>query len=300
MPPIRAPNRAAWMKEYNARQRARKRMQRKKAARVIQRKWRKKRYVPKKPLSVGTEVYQCRLGTQTTTLSANAGGQSQGPKNSLLLQPALFHGSSTIVDSEGSPYSVQGAFIKPVYGWNTKIRISFSNIASHADNKAGLLLRLHHGVVKVAMNKTAFSFSNHAAFASAASSECLRQLYDSNITSDFLEYSQKNRDVKINGSFIVKPNRNQMIRVDELVTTNTVPSTTDTVKSYNSPPPKCYTINHPVPKMKTRIQKDSTSPHFPMPLHLWMPFVLLTCDQLTGNSGHFDVEHSSRMYFTDN
>lgn len=270
------------------------------AATKIQRAFRKKRFVPKNPISAGTEVYQCRLAKQTSALSASAGSQASGPKNSLLLQPAMFHSASTIVDSNGHQFSILGTFIKPVYGWTTKVRISFSNIANHADNKAGLLLRLHHGVVKVAMNKTAFAFSNHAAFASAAVGEANRQLFDSNVTSDFLEYVKQNRDVQVNGSWIVKPNRNNMIRVDSLVHTNTVPSTTDTISSYNTPPPKTYTINHPVPKMKTRIQKDGTSPHFPMPTYLWQPFVLLTCDQLTANSGHFDVEHSSRLYFTDN
>lgn len=259
-----------------------------------------KRVVPRKPISAGTECYQMRLAKQTSTLTNNAASQAGGPKNSLLLQPAGFHGSTTITDGDGNPYSILGNFIKPVYGWITKVRVSFQNIASHADNKMGLVLRLHHGVVKVAMNKTAFSFSGHSAFASAASGEVLRQLYDSNITSDFLDYTKKNRDVKINGSFIVKPNRSNMIRTDYLAVTNTVPSTTDTIKSYNAPPPKEYVIHHPVPKMKTRIQKDGTAPHFPMPLHLWMPFTILTCDQLTGNSGHFDVEHSSRLYFTDN
>lgn len=302
MPPIRAKNRAAWMKEYNARQNARKRLGQKKAARVIQRKWRKTRKVNRRPISYGTEIYQFRLATQSTTLSQNAGSGILGPKNSVILLPAFFSQHTTSCDSNGTAYLPSGSWLKPVYSFTTKVRVSFENITNHADNKAGLNLRCIHGMIKVPISKAAAGsgWGSQALFEAQVLTVIKENLYESNVVSDPLEYSQKNRNVHIAGRFDVKPNRNNMIRVDSLVHTNAVPSTTDTISSATYPPPKVYTIKHVTPPNKTRLAFTADSAKFPVPEQLWLPFTMFACPQLTSNSGHFNIDHSSRMYYTDN
>ena len=99
-------------------------------------------YKPKKPISLGTEVYQFRLATQSTTVPALAASEANGPKNSKILLPAGFSQHTTCVDSSGATYTVQGHFLKPCFDWTSKLRISFHNIAHHSDNQGGLNLRL--------------------------------------------------------------------------------------------------------------------------------------------------------------
>lgn len=274
------------------------------AAHTIQRAFRKKRFVPKKPISVGTEIFQFRLATQSSTVAYQAASESDGPKNSKILMPAGFSQHTTCVDSDNANYTLHGHFLKPVYDYVTKLRVSFKNIAHHSDNQAGLNLRVYHGYIKMSENKiTSGSVpSSQAAFESTCLSAIKQELFKSNVTSDPLEFERKNRNVVVLGSFDVRPDRRRMIRMDGItsVTTVTPPGTeTGSFKSYNVPPPKVYTIKHMTPKMKTRIEKAADH-SFPCLTNLWIPWVMLASPQLTSNSGHFDVEHSSRMYFTDN
>lgn len=271
------------------------------AAMKIQRAFRKKRYVARKPISVGTEVYQIRLASQSANLVAVSGSTTNGPANSLIMLPAFFSQHSTCVDSNGTAYTPTGNWIKPVYSHTTKLRVSFDQITNHDDNKGGLNLRIIHGFVKIPTSKavSGAGWASQAAFETEVLKIIKENLFESNVVSDFLEYSQKNRNVHIAGRFDVKPNRTNMIRVDSLVHTNAVPSTTDTISSATYPPPKCYTIKHVLPPNKTRLAFASDH-SFPLPENMYLPFVMASCAQLTGNSGSFKCEHSSRMYFTDN
>ena len=261
------------------------------------RKFQKKKpmYKPRKPIAMGVETYQFRLAAQSTTLTANVASADNGPKNSLICLPAGFSSATTCVDSNGDSYTVQGNFIKPVYQYSMKCKVDFSGIVHHADNAAGLNLRCHHGLVKVTANsETVAGWSNQASFQAAILALIKEHLYESSISSDYLEYSKRNRHIKVNGSFDVVPDRRRMIRMDMLETAGT-----GKLNSVNTPPPKCFTVTLPTPKMKTRVAKTADSAKFPILENLWIPWVLFTCDQLTSNSGHFNVHYSSRMYFTD-
>ena len=255
----------------------------------------KPRFVPRKPIAMGVETYQFRLGSQSATLTSNSSSADNGPKNSLICLPAGFNSATTCVDSNGESYTVQGNFIKPVYAYTMKCKVDFSGIVHHADNVSGLNLRCHHGLVKVTANsETVAGWSNQSSFQAAILALIKEHLYESSISSDYLEYTKKNRHIKVNGSFDVVPDRRRMIRMDMLETAGT-----GKLNSVNTPPPKCFTINLPTPKMKTRVAKTGDSAKFPILENLWLPWVLFTCDQLTSNSGHFNVHYSSRMYFTD-
>ena len=269
-----------------------------KAAQTIQRKFRQKRYVPKKPISQGTEVFQYRLSPQAAvSLQAIAASNTNGPKNSFVFLPAGFSQHSTMTDNAGSAYTLHGSFLKPVLGWVSKFRVSFDAIANHADNKQGLNLRCHHGVMKITATKFSDSpnaYGSQEEFEDDCMVAVKAELFQHNLCADHLEYAQKNRNIKVNGSFAVRPNRNSMIRMDM-----TEDSATSSLNSFNVPPPVLLTINHPVPKMKTKIAR-TTDTSFPVLTNLWVPWVCFTCEQLTSNSGHFKIEQSSRMYFTDN
>jgi hypothetical protein len=263
-----------------------------KAALQIQRQFRKTRYVPKKPIALGVECYQIRLAAQSTTLSQNAGSALLGPKNSTIMLSGMFHASHTVTDSSGAPYVIDGNWMKFVYGNTSKVRITFNNIAFHADNKQGLNLRFHHGLLKVTPDKFNATLTTQADWVAAIEVELRKQLYESDMCADFLDYSLKNRNIKLLNSFDVKPNRNHMIRKDEEMGT-------DHIKDFSSPPPVTFKINHPTPQMKTRVAYTADTNPVPVPHNLWVPFMVASCSQMTSNSGSFNIEYTSRSYFTD-
>lgn len=256
----------------------------------------KPRFVPKKPIAMGVECYQFRLSTQSTTLSANTGSVVNGPANSEICLPAGFSANTVCTDSNGTLYNISGSWLKPVYNYTTKVKVDFSGIVKHADNVSGLNLRCHHGLIKMTAVKAieGSGWGSQANFQTEVLKLIKENLYESNISADYLDYSQKNRNVKVIKSFDVVPDRRRMIRMDMLED-----SSTGSLTSVNTPPPKCFTIHHPCPRMKTRVAKTSDSAAFPVLENLWIPWVMLTCSQLTTNSGHFNVDYSSRMYFTD-
>jgi hypothetical protein len=156
--------------------------------------------------------------------------------------------------------------------------------------------------MKIPMGKlnSGHVYATQADFEAAVFVALKKELFNSNITSDYLDFDQANRNIKVFSSFNIRPNRNNMILQDTINTTNVIPSTTDTTKSFTVPPPKTFSVFHTVPKLKTKVARATGGASGAMfPVNLWVPFTMFTCQQLTANSGHFNIEHSSRMYFTD-
>lgn len=270
---------------------------------VAQKKRRKKPlYKPKKPLSRGTEVIKLTVPPQAAvSLSNNTASAVNGPKNSQIFLSSLWSQHTTFKDSNDADYTPKGAWVKMVYGSKSKFRITFNTLAHHTDNHGGLNLMCHHGICKVPMEKSnsGHSYATAAEFETAVLVLLKKELYNSGITSDFLNYEKQNRNIQIKNSFRIRPSRNDMLMQDGIMTTATVPSTTDTFKSAAFPPPRLITINHSVPKAKTKLARHQGQNYATLPVNLWIPFTLFTCEQLTANSGHYSIEYSSRSYFTD-
>lgn len=261
------------------------------------RKFQKRKFVkkkplfkPRKPVSLGTEVYQLWVEGVNRNLVYNAGSATNGPKSSQLILPAGFDSTSKCQDGNGTLTVPKGAFIKPVYSWTTKLRISFNHISKHLTT--GAICRVHHGVMKIAPDKFNADTASQATFEAAVLVQLKKELFESEISADYLAYAKKNRNIKVNGSFVVRPSRDHMIRDDHSL------ATANEQLSQSFPPPRCYTINHPVPKMKTRVVVESQTPA--ALLHnLWVPWTMISCERLNSDSGYFLIENSSKMYFTD-
>lgn len=253
----------------------------------------KVKMVPRKPIAYSAEVFQLRLGQVDQQLSVMAGSATNGPKNSVILIGAGIHHTTTCCTSEGATHNVLSNWIKPVYGWSSKCRLDFSGLAEHADTYKGMKFRVMYGICKITPDKYNASTSSLSAFEASVLAELKKELYESEISSDYLEYTRKNRNIRIDGKFDVKPNL------------NSAPSEPHLTSMHNViyAPPKCFTIRHPIPKMKCRVKTIShgTSPVITQPVldHVWTPWVLVMSDQLTANTGHVNVSHTSRMYFTD-
>lgn len=240
------------------------------------------------PAAYNVEVKHWELANYSTDFRDNAATTSK-PKNTLVLVPCI--------SKTGPVSSVDGNWCTPKF-LTSKLRISFNDIVpDHADSAQGFKLRVHVGQLRMSAFKAqigAQSFATTDLWLDAVSDLIKQNLVDSNLTSDFMEYAQRNRNIQILSSWLVKPNRNASIRKAVM------PATTG--ENYTAPPPVCYNIKHRIPLFKTRINKPfniTLQPDAQCLDNIFIPFITLTCDQLTANTGTFKVEHSSRFYFTD-
>lgn len=257
----------------------------------------KTRFVPKKPISIGTEVLRLNLQKQAAvSLQHQAGTALLGPANSKIFLPAMWNQHTTQTDSAGTTYNLNGNFMKPVYSHTCRFRVSYNHITNHADNYQGLNLYCIQGLVMTTMDKVnaGHVYSTLADFETAVLTEIKKTVFESGGAglSDPLDYVSKNRNIKILKNFQIKPRRNDMILNDHTL------ASAGKQLQLSFPPPNVITLTHPTPSRKTRVQKDSNAQA--IPVNLWLPFTMFVCPQLTANSGHFAIEHSGRMYFTDN
>ena len=236
-----------------------------KGKKVVRKK--KVKMVPRKPIAYSAEVFQLRLGEVNQSLAVLSGSSSNGPKNSIILLPAGVHHGTTCTTSEGITHNIHSNWLKPVYGWSSKVRLDFSGLAEHVDTFKGMKFRVIYGMCLIAPDKYNATTSSLSGFEAAVLSELKKELYESEISSDYLEYTRKNRNIRIDGKFDVKPNLNSAParRFDD--------PAAHTTQSYA--PPRCFTIRHPVPKMKCRVSTltHGVSPQITQPIlnHLWTP-----------------------------
>lgn len=246
------------------------------------------------------EIFQCRLAPQNIHAVANTASAQNGPKNTTVILPAMWNQHSTWVDSEGGAMTPAGSWVCPKY-LKTKLRISFDKIiASDLKSNEGFNISVTVGRLCSTGEKFGANAANAAGFETSVLTELRKQLFESNLSSDHLAFEKKNRQIKIDGSWKVKPSRDQAVRMCFHNGTGNV--------SYSCPPPKEYTVQHKLYTAKTKV--DKTTPAHPLPMNLWIPFILVQCDELHGawqdehsanhpGTGYLDVDYSSRAYFTD-
>jgi hypothetical protein len=161
-------------------------------------------------------------------------------------------------------------------------------VANHADSAKGFILRMHTVSLKITPSKFNARHDSLANFAADCEAQVLLQLRNSSMNSDFLEYSRKNRDIQIIKTEDIKPSRDHAIVKSSVFN--------DPNETYSAPPPVCKTVNHKIAKLKTRVEHSTQGK---VPVNLWVPCVVFTCDNLTANTGTFTIEQSSRTYYQD-
>lgn len=244
-----------------------------KAAQTIQKYQRGRR--ARAALQYNVEMHQWSLEGYQTSMSHNGASAVLGPKNTKIFLPAGFH-------EDTLNQAANGVWMCPKF-LKSKLTVSFDNLAVHADTH-GLTARLYHGRVKITLAKVGAgaTMNNQAAFAAECLTIIKRELFDSEYSSDFLDFKQKNRNIKIDGKWNIVPNQNQIAHASG---------------SWVAPM-KHYNVQHVVPKIKTRVELG-TLDHKPLLMNLWIPFIAVSCDTLTANTGTLDIGHSSKLYYTD-
>ncbi len=230
-----------------------------------------------------TEIFQYTLAPQSANFAAVAASAIQSANTKVFLG-ALYNRNTTQLEQ-----AVRGDWICPKF-YTDKYRINFDGIVQdHADSAAGFLLRMHVVQVKIAPNKVPVATDTQANWATEIEALVNREVASSNITADFLEFAKANRNIRVISTETIRPNRNQMIRKNLQVGT--------VGENYSCPPPVCKTVRHQIPQFKQKLNANgSVSPKLEQS---YVNAVVFTCSQLSTNTGHFQIEHSSKFYFTD-
>lgn len=241
-------------------------------------------YVPR-AYNVETKIIE--LPPQATNLTNNDASAIR-PKNTLVLLPASWDANTT---EQTTVNAVDGLWATPCY-INQKLRFSFDKlVADHADSREGFTFKMHVGRLKITPSKFAARTDTVAHYAADCLAQVYKELAESDFDSDFLEYSKRSRNIEIFKTTNIVPNRNGSFRKAILPAAGQGQGET-----FTSPPPVERAINHRVAKLKTRVDTTTGQSLFN---NLWVPFVAVSCNQLTANTGYIHVEQSSRLYFQD-
>lgn len=244
-------------------------------------------YVPK-AYNVETKIID--LPPQATNLTNNDASAIR-PKNTLVLLPATWDANTTV--QVANVNAVDGNWATPCY-INQKFRLSFDKlVADHADSREGFTLKMHVGRLKISPSKFGARVDTLANYAADCLAQVYKEMAESDFDSDFLEYSKRNRNIEIFKTTNIVPNRNGSFRKAILPAAGQGQGET-----FTSPPPIERAINHRVAKLKTRVATAGND-NYTLFENLWVPFVAVSCNQLTANTGYIHVEQSSRLYFQD-
>lgn len=256
-----------------------------------------KMFDPKKPRYRGAagnsfqsaynnEIYQYSLAPQTSDFGAVAPVADTQSKNLKVYLGALYNRNTTDLSNQ---VGLRGVYLTPRF-YTDKYRISFSDIVpDHADSAAGFLLRMHVVQVKITPSKASVRTDSLANWSADIEALVNKELALSNIQSDHLEFARQNRNVKIIKTQLLKPSRNNTIRM------NLQPGTTG--ENYSCPAPICLTVKHQIPQFKQRMSHTVSAN--PMLTDMFINAVCFECNNLTLNTGTFKIEHSSKFYFCD-
>lgn len=181
-----------------------------------------------------------------------------------------------------------GEWICPKY-----CTLKYEIVASHIDPTYMPYMAVWEtiGWLKSTGSKANIALTNEATWASALKVEVMRELRDSEVTSDFLNFDQKNRNLHIVSHRRLKFNMDGKAAADYSALSN-LP---DTV----APPiQRRINFNRALPNNKTRLEVLADSSGY-VANDSFVPFILLTCNELDAHGSYFTVNHMSRFYYTD-
>lgn len=243
----------------------------------------------KVPRAYNVEVHQRDLSPQLTDFGDNVASASL-PKNTSIHMPCMFNAADS--DTSGQN-RVNGNWLTPKW-LTSKFRISFDKIVpDHADSAKGFNLWMYTGLIKTTGDKSGADSSTYANWTADILEVVGKQLVDSDFDSDYLEFTKKNRNVRILKKQLIRPKRNQSIR--QAIVSGTGG------ENYTAPPPMCMSVSHNVPLFKQRIETPSgmLQEEAPIMNNCYIPFVAFMCNELTRDTGTITIEQSSRFYWTD-
>lgn len=239
------------------------------------------------PYAYNVEILQRDLLPQTTNMRDND-ASALIPKNTSIHMPCMFN-----ANDEELQQVVTGNWITPKW-LKSKFRVSFDKIVpDHADSAKGFNLWMIQGVVKTTGEKSFAVTDTYANWTQDILNTVGSQLVNSDFSSDYLDFTKKNRNIRIIQKKLIKGNRNGTLRQAILPASGQGQG-----ENYTAPSPVCFSVNHALPNFKQRVLNNTTLTYLVMN-QTYIPFVAFYCDELTANTGTFTIEQSSRFYYSD-
>jgi hypothetical protein len=276
--PIRAPNRAAWMKEYKRRQNYRKRRA---AATKIQRNFRKRKGATK----YAREIKNLEMTSQTYTCSASAAGAQQ-MKHGVIIPVGMFNTHAPKLTQGTGENDLVGVWLQPRYLVSRYI-VDWSSLTGHADLSKGVEFRIRYGYIKTTGYKAGAALTSVANWCTDIDKTVHAELQNSGLDDNFLTFSKRNRTVHILGDFMLRPDLRHRV------------ADTDS-QNHDFSPPKNFQIDwhkkQGFPRMKQRMT-HATDGY--VPNNSWPCFVYISSNNITVNMGALNIHTSSKYYFSD-
>ena len=216
----------------------------------------------------------------TIALQPNAASAADGLKNSLTIVPPAFvlNADRGVGDSD-----VIGSWIRYAYPTKLKVLIDWSTlITTHPDAAKGFNWQCHQVLIKNTFKKAGLSPS-----LAHAVNIVKDTTFESHLTASHLSFTKQNRQVQVLRSFRIQPRLfNRTFATDLLQ-----------ASSADYAPVTTLSFSWNMKKDKTRLVVHDGSKYSPN--ELWIPAVIISCDQISANTSGPTISYLSKCWYTD-
>jgi hypothetical protein len=231
-----------------------------------------------------TEIKKIESALVSTSLTHNVAGPTTGLKNSATLCPTSFNAGIKQGTGEGE---LLGSWMTYRYPLKLKLTIDFGSLnLSNPDAVQGLPLYYYQGYVA-----TSFARENVTPSLAAAQTIVKRELYDSGLESDHLNFRRMSNNVKIFRRGRIYPDFNA--RIGDYTTADAA----GTASYQKTAPPKNMTFGWSLPKNKQKLIKHTTN-HFQENVNM-VPFLVITNPNATTNTGTLEMGSIDAFWYSD-
>jgi len=253
------------------------------------------------------EVKSREFPISGAVITTNTASTSNGPKNSVVVPCGMYAYNANPTEAQllatglkqgNDCEEIQGCWITEAYPSVIRWRVSFNNLATVAGIYPSVSVRVIHGIYKNTLQKMDAPQITVPGAIDHALDEIKAELFASSISSDHLEFPERNRRLKILSDKRLYPMDNQLV--------------TNTETAYKNPPPPLEGIfRFPHHALKQKLVKvttpGNTTDGAPLPemcpFFSWIPFTVFMCDELQrdadGNAQVLDVSYATKYYFRD-
>lgn len=262
----------------------------------------KRAYSRSRLAKYNAEVKSKEMPLITVDWVAAAGSEANGPKNTI----TVIGGLQAFDPAGGTPHTAKtgfkrglecdnivGCWITEAYGSLFKYRISYNSLTLPTQPAVlhGLNVKVVHGIYKNTGAKMGAPLTNQVAFHAHLWTELKKELYDSQFSSDHLEFKKPNRRIRVLKKYTLRPKNTQFKEIE-----------LSTAEVAICSPPSEGRFKFPKAPLKQKLEDVTTvaaDGNNAVASSSWIPFTLFQCDELDAHEGHLTLEYTSKCYWRD-
>lgn len=244
---------------------------------------------------------------QTHDIAIKPASAVNGPKNSWVVPCGLYsynpsgntggvlYTKKTGLQQGTDCEEVQGCWITEAYPSVIRWRITFEQIVPIDNQWPSISVRVIHGVYKNTLEKLGASTHNAPTSINEGLVHLKEELFNSQVSSDHLEFPEKNRRIQILSDKRHYPGDLQLFSVDN----------TAGAAYRNMPPPLEGIFRFPHHALKQKLMKmENPGPQElnMCPFFSWIPFTVFMCDELMSDQTaqqKLTLSYATKYYFRD-